>query len=65
MDRIEDAVKDLAHDLLMLEALGDYDGARAFIDKHGTMSGDMKALVDRINEAGIPVDIEPVFDLDF
>jgi hypothetical protein len=63
-DRIDGAVRDLAHDLLMLEALGDYDGSKAFIEKYGTMSPEMKTLVDRINEASIPVDIEPVFDVD-
>jgi len=63
-DKIDGAVRDLAHDLLMLEALGDYDGSKAFIEKYGTMSPEMKALVDRINEADIPVDIEPVFDVD-
>ncbi|MBW2260431.1 MAG: peptidase [Deltaproteobacteria bacterium] len=63
-DKIEAAVKDLAHDLLMLEALGDYEGSKAFIEKYGTMSKDMKALVDQVNEADIPVDIEPIFDID-
>jgi len=64
MDEIDGAVRDLAHDLLMLEATGDYEGSRSFIEKYGTMSPTMEALVDAINDADIPVDIEPVFDLE-
>ncbi len=64
LDKIEAAVRDLAHNLLMLEALGDYDGSKAFIEKYGKMSAEMQALVDKINAADIPVDIEPVFDID-
>ncbi len=63
MEKIDDAVKSLAHDLLIIEAMGDYDGARSFMDKYGTMSADMKALVDVIGKAEIPVDIEPVFEI--
>lgn len=64
MEKIDGAVRDLAHDLLMIEALGDYEAARSFIEKYGTMSPEMKALVDAIGKARIPVDIEPVFDVD-
>lgn len=63
-EKMEDAVRSLAHDLLMIEALGDYDAARAFIAEYGTMSAGMKRLVEEIGRADIPVDIEPVFDID-
>jgi hypothetical protein len=63
LEKIEGGVRDLAHDLLMLEALGDYDGARAFIDMYGQMGSDMQALLDKVADAHIPVDVEPVFDI--
>lgn len=63
-EKVEAAVRDLAHDLLMIEALGDYDAAKAFIEKYGTMGKDMQALLDEVNEAHIPVDVEPIFDID-
>ena len=54
-----EAVKALAHDLLMIEAQGDYDGAKAFVEKYGEMPTDMKEALDSLLD--IPTDIRPSY----
>src|SRR4030042_471975 len=58
-DRMPDAVKALAHDLLMIEAQGDYDGAKAFVEKYGEMPTEMKEALDSLSD--IPTDIRPSY----
>jgi len=56
------AIRDLATDILMLQALGDYSGTKDFIEKYASISSDMQILLDSLGD--IPVDIEPVFEFD-
>lgn len=53
------ANRDLAHELLTLEATGDYDGVGEFLRKYGKMRPEMKAAIARLSH--IPVDIRPRF----
>lgn len=62
MTKIRGAVTSLSHEILMLEARGDYEGATAFMARYGAMGDDVKPLIDGL--AGIPVDIEPRFALE-
>jgi len=58
MATIRRAVRDLTHDLLTLEATGDYAGAKAMLDKLAVLRPPIKqALADL---EGIPVDIDLV-----
>ncbi|HKV38241.1 MAG TPA: hypothetical protein VJX67_03435, partial [Blastocatellia bacterium] len=59
--RIKDAVRDLTHDLLTIEAEGSYDGAKAILDKYGVIGPEMKSTLERLK--GVPVDIEPFFPI--
>ncbi len=52
------AIAELAHDYLMIEATGDYEGAGAFMEEHGTVSQELRTALDRIAET-VPVDIRP------
>ncbi len=61
-DRMPEAVKSLAHDLLMIEALGDYEGAGAFVEKYGEMDAEMKAALESLSD--IPTDIRPSFPIE-
>jgi hypothetical protein len=56
--KIKDAVRDLAHDLLMVEAAGDYAGAKKMLGMAVIRPEYQKAL-DRL--AVVPVDIRPIF----
>jgi hypothetical protein len=56
--KVKDAVRDLAHDLLMVEANGDYDGAKKMLSMAVIRPEYQKAL-DRLS--AVPVDIKPIF----
>ena len=49
---IKDAVRDLTHDLLTLEAEGDYAGAKKMLDTLGVLRPEFKKALDRLQ--GIP-----------
>ncbi len=53
------AVRDLDHDLLTLEAQGDYAGAKKLLDEMGVLHPVLKKAFDHLD--GIPTDIEPTF----
>jgi len=58
-DKIRDAVRDLAHDLLTIEATGDYAGAKRMLDTLGVVRPEVGRALAKLDH--IPVDIEPVF----
>jgi len=62
VDRFTGAVRDLAHEILMVQALGSYDGARELIDRYGAVRPEMAAALASLDD--IPVDIDPVYSLE-
>lgn len=58
-DNIRDAVRELTTAVLMLQAEGDYEGAKKFVEKYSEMAPEMKEALGRLG--GIPVDIKPEF----
>lgn len=58
-EKIKAAVRDLDHDLLTLEATGDYAGAKKMLDGLGVLRPELAAALNRLKD--IPTDIEPVF----
>lgn len=59
IDKMPAAVEALSNRLLMIQALGDYEAAQAFLDKYGEPTEDLNHFLTRLE--GIPVDIEPLF----
>jgi hypothetical protein len=57
--KIKDAVRDLTHDLLTVEAKGNYAGAKHMLDTLGVLRPEFKQALDKLGD--IPVDIEPIF----
>jgi hypothetical protein len=57
--KARDAVRDLATELLTIEATGDYARAKALLDKYGVETPEMKTVTATLKD--IPVDITPVF----
>ncbi|HTP89039.1 MAG TPA: hypothetical protein VMJ34_18940 [Bryobacteraceae bacterium] len=57
--KIAGAVGDLDHDLLTLEATGDYGGAKHMLETLAVVRPSIQAALDRLK--AIPVDIDPVF----
>jgi Peptidase family M49 len=56
--KIKNAVRDLVHDLLEIEATGDYARARQMLDTLGNLRPAMQKALDRLKD--LPTDIEPV-----
>jgi hypothetical protein len=59
MAKIKGAVAELDHNLLTLEAEGDYAGAKNMLDTLGVVRPVLKKALDGLR--GIPTDIEPIF----
>ena len=57
--KMRDAVRSLAHDLLTVEATGDYAGAKRMLDTLGVLRNDTSASLRSVEN--VPVDIQPVF----
>ena len=59
LDKAEAGIKALAAELLLIQAKGDYDGAKAFLKKYEAMPPEVAAALERLKD--IPVDIRPIF----
>jgi outer membrane lipoprotein-sorting protein len=57
--QIKSAVRDLDHDLLTLEAKGDYAGAKKMMTELSVIRPVVQKAIDRMQD--IPTDIEPIF----
>ena len=59
--KIKDSVRKLTTELLMIEAEGSYDRAKAILEKYAVIRPPMQQALDKLKT--VPVDIEPVFPL--
>ncbi len=57
--KVRDAVRDLATELLTIEATGDFNRANALLEKYGKETPEMQTVTAGLKD--IPVDIWPVF----
>jgi hypothetical protein len=55
--KIKSAVRDLDHDLLTVEATGDYARAKAMLDQWGRLTPELERAIARLQD--IPTDIDP------
>ena len=56
-DTMKLAVEKLAGDILVHQGNGDYDGVKNWIDEDSVIKAELQGDLDRVNEAGVPVDI--------
>ena len=59
--KLRATVRDLARDLLMIQAEGDYAGAKKMIDTYKKIRPEVQVALDRL--ADVPVDIRPVYPI--
>jgi hypothetical protein len=59
LNKIKDAVAGLDHDLLTLEATGDYNGTKKLMSEMMVLRPEVQKALERLK--GVPTDIEPVF----
>lgn len=62
--RVDDArmaagVRDLVRDLVVLQGDGDYDGMKAFFDRHARLDAHAEMVIASMS--AIPVDIQPIY----
>ncbi|MBR0552478.1 dipeptidyl-peptidase 3 family protein [Stakelama marina] len=57
--KMESGVHDLLHDILALQAAGDYDGTKAFMGKWAHLDANAKKVIGSMGS--IPVDIQPIY----
>ena len=55
------AVRSLAHELLMIEAEGDYEAAAKFIEKYVRIAPEVEAALAKLDD--IPIDIQPIYPI--
>jgi hypothetical protein len=55
--RMKEAMNALSERILTFQGDGDYAGVVAFMEKYGNISPELQQDLDRVNEAGIPVDV--------
>jgi Peptidase family M49 len=60
LKKFRSAVSELDHDLLTIEAQGDYAAAKKLLDEMGVLRPILTKAFDRLE--GIPTDIDPVFE---
>lgn len=56
-EEMKKAVESLVEKILKVQGDGDYDAARAWVEADGVMTESLRRDLDRVNAAGIPVDI--------
>ncbi|HOG76144.1 MAG TPA: peptidase, partial [Candidatus Marinimicrobia bacterium] len=61
--KLETAIKDLAAELLLIEAKGDYEGAKAIIEKYRIATPLITETVKKLEH--LPIDIRPIYPITF
>lgn len=56
-DKMTEAMNSLGKEILIIQGNGDYDAAKAMVEKLGIIKEQLQNDLNRINEAGIPRDI--------
>jgi hypothetical protein len=57
--KLDGAIRDLIHDIITLQATGDYNGTKAFLGKWAVMDAEAKQVTGEMGH--IPVDIHPIY----
>lgn len=58
-EKFPGAIRDLLHDMLMLQAAGDYAGTKRFLDTYGKATQPIRDAIARLSD--VPVDIRPEY----
>ena len=56
-EKMKEASKLLTQKILKMQGDGNYEAAKAWIEKQGNIPAQLQSDLDRVNDAGIPVDI--------
>lgn len=56
-DKMEMAIASLSDKILKLQGDGDFEGTAKWVAEDGVIKADLQAQLDKLNDAGIPVDV--------
>ena len=59
---VPSVMSDLAGQILLLQAAGDYAGTEEFLERYGEMTPEMIGALDRLDGV-VPVDIRPTYEV--
>ena len=62
LEAMPEVMANLARQLLLFEATGDYEGAGQFLERYGTMPPEVRDALDRL-EGTVPVDLNPSYEV--
>jgi hypothetical protein len=57
LEVMKSAVESLVGKIVTMQGNGDYEGVKAWIEADGVMTENLRRDLDKVNAAGIPVDI--------
>lgn len=57
--KLEQAITDLVHDVVVVQGDGNYDEAKAFLEKYGHIDDGVRAVNASLGD--VPVDIQPIY----
>ncbi|HJX29797.1 MAG TPA: peptidase, partial [Thermoanaerobaculia bacterium] len=58
-EKFPGAIRELLGEMLILQATGDYEGTKKFLDKYGKPTQSLRAAIGRLEQ--VPVDIRPLY----
>ena len=61
LERMRDSLRDLATELLMIEAEGNYVKAKEFLNKYGRVPEELSKAMAKVED--LPIDIEPDYEV--
>lgn len=59
MDQMPKAIESLSHELLMIEATGDFERAQKLTEKYGKSTAEIEGMNKKLSD--LPVDISPIY----
>jgi hypothetical protein len=59
-EKFPGGIRDLLHDMLMLQANGDYEATKRFLDTYGKATQPIRDAIGRLGD--VPVDIRPLYE---
>lgn len=57
MEKMQEAARELTEKVIVAQGNGDYEGVKAWVASESVIKPQLQADLDRLSEAGIPVDI--------
>jgi hypothetical protein len=58
-EKFPGAIRDLLQEMLLLQAKGDYEGTKRFLEKYGKPTDSLRQAIGRLTD--VPVDIRPIY----